>query len=152
MAETATIPRKRLRELEELEKNVPALIQAAIEKAIAEYKMERLRRLRERDRADVNLVRERARRYAEKHRESINARRRLKRHPEEEVTTNLLMIRDAPQENLETDRPRTDDREPKEGDVVPSSVGPISLEGASHEHSETPQPKRKRRPKKVDKE
>jgi hypothetical protein len=149
MSETTVVPTKRLIELEELERNVPLLIQTAIERAILQYKEERLKKLREKDKADVTLARERARRYADKHRESINARRRTKRHPE--VTTNLLMI-EAPHKDLNTDRPGTDHGKPKEGDVVPRPVSPVTLEGASHEHADPSKPKRKRCTKKIDKE
>ena len=165
---TITVTIKRWRELEELERSVPSLL----ERAIADYKASRLKGLRERDKADVNLVRERARRYAEKHRESIRERRRLKRHPEE-CTTNVLMIedvrevpptsgvpptsrvpltrdvRDSPKENLEADRPGTDHGEPEKGDVIPTPIGPVFPEDACHEHTDAPKPKRKGRPKKV---
>jgi len=171
MAGTITVSLQRFRELEELERSLPSLI----EKALVERKANRLKLLREKDKADVTLVRERARRYAEKHRESINERRRLKRHPGEaassimmledrntvtantlaevtasfaDITQNLMMVK-APHDDLDTDRPGPDHGEPKEGDVIPSTVGPIFLGDASQEHSEAPQPKRKGRPKKV---
>jgi hypothetical protein len=165
MAGTITVSLQRWRELEELERSLPSLI----EKALVERKANRLKLLREKDKADVTLVRERARRYAEKHRESINERRRLKRHPEEvttspttatpiaevttpfaEVTQNLVVV-ETPHEDLKADRPGSDDREPKEGDVVPAPVGPVFFEDAGQKHSEAPQPKGKGRPKKVHK-
>ena len=165
MAGTITVSLQRFRELEELERSLPALI----EKALVERKANRLKLLREKDKADVSLVRERARRYAEKHRESINERRRLKRHPEEVVTspttatpiaevptffadiTQNLVVVETSHQDLEANRPGSDHGEPKKGDVIPGPVCPILLEGAGQEHSEAPQPKRKGRPKKVHK-
>jgi hypothetical protein len=169
MAGTITVSLQRFRELEELERSLPSLI----EKALVERKANRLKLLREKDKADATLVRERARRYAEKHRESINERRRLKRHPDDlpalmdsapasaptfaevptffaDITQNLVVV-ETSHENLKADGPGTDHGEPKEGDVIPDPVRPILLEGAGQEHSETPQPKRKGRPKKVHK-
>ena len=173
MAGTITVSLQRFRELEELERSLPALI----EKALVERKANRIKLLREKDKADVSLVRERARRYAEKHRESINERRRLKRHPDDppalmdsapasapasaptfaevptffaDITQNLVVVETSHQD-LEANRPGSDHGEPKKGDVIPGPVCPILLEGAGQEHSEAPQPKRKGRPKKVHK-
>jgi hypothetical protein len=62
-------------ELEELERRFPRLM----EEAKKAYTTERLRQLRERDKADVKLVQARVQRYIEKHRDTVNARRRQKR-------------------------------------------------------------------------
>jgi hypothetical protein len=137
-----TVPLDRLKELEELERRLPSLI----EQVIADYKMSRLKALRERDKADANLVRQRARRYAEKHRDSINERRRLKRI--EGATANLLVV-EPPQENLETDRPGADHGKPEKGNVIPAPSCPILFEGACQEHANPSQPKRKGRPQKI---
>jgi len=169
MAGTITVSLQRWRELEELERSLPSLI----EKALVERKANRLKLLRENDKADVTLVRERARRYAEKHRESINERRRIKRHPDEEtgsmaltdvpantlaeviasfaeVTENLVVV-ESPHKDLKADGPGSEHGKPEKGDVIPGPVGPVFFEGAGQEHSEAPQPKRKGRPKKVHK-
>ena len=66
---------ERLRQLEELESNLPK----KIENAIAEYKKSNLKRLHERDKADPKSVNLRVKRYVEKHKDEINAKRREKR-------------------------------------------------------------------------
>ena len=65
----------RLRQLEEIESNLPK----KIENAIAEYKKSNLKRLHERDKADPKSVNLRVKRYVEKHKDEINAKRREKR-------------------------------------------------------------------------
>ena len=69
------VPKRRLMELEELERRFPHLM----EEAKKAYTAERLHQLRERDKADVKLVQARVQRYLEKHRDTVNARRRQKR-------------------------------------------------------------------------
>jgi hypothetical protein len=65
----------RLKELQELEKQLPVVIAQALE----ERKKEKLAALHKRDAVDRGAASLRAKRYVEKHRDEINARRREKR-------------------------------------------------------------------------
>jgi hypothetical protein len=69
------IPSSRLQELEDIEKNLPMLIESALK----EYKTSALKRLHEKDKENPTAVNIRVKRYAEKNRETINAKRREKR-------------------------------------------------------------------------
>ena len=69
------IASSRLQELEELEKNLPTMI----ENALKEHKANALKRLHEKDKENPTAVNIRVKRYAEKHREMINLKRREKR-------------------------------------------------------------------------
>ena len=66
---------ERLKALELLEQNLPAMIEAAI----LEHKKNNLKKLHERDKIDPASVNLRVKRYVLKHKEEINARRREKR-------------------------------------------------------------------------
>jgi len=141
-----TISKRRLEELEELERRLPLLL----EEACAAYKANRLKELRERDRADVNLGRARARRYADKHRDAINAKRRQKRNasPKNSVTESLPPVEPA-EEHGDAGGPRPEHGHPEHGNVGPSDASPVVLEDAGKKETEAPQPKHKGRPKKV---
>lgn len=154
---TVTISKKRFEELEELERKLPLLL----EEARTAYKASRLQQLREKDKADLNLVRARVRRYAEKHRESINARRRQKREkntvvleggpPLEEIPSNGTSGIQSPEEHSETEGPRPDHGDPEKGNVGPRLRGPVALEEPGDKKTKSPQPKHKAGPKKVHK-
>lgn len=66
------VPIERLRELETLEAELPAIVAKAKEEANAE----RFTKLRERDKADPESHRKRNAEWKEKHREELNAKRR----------------------------------------------------------------------------
>ena len=70
-----SISKERLEMLELLEKNLPCMIQSAIDN----YKKDKLKLLHEKDKLDPTLVNERVKRYAKKHKDTINAKRREKR-------------------------------------------------------------------------
>jgi hypothetical protein len=148
----ATISKRRLDELETLERQLPYLLKN-IEIA---QKSERLRLLRERDRADINLVRARVRRYAEKHREVINARRRQRREvntvipASAEPAASLLVPVKPAEEDRETSGPRPENGNPENGDVGPSAISPIALNDSGDKKADASHPKHKTRPKKVD--
>ena len=74
-AEFVSISKERLEMLELLEKNLPCMIQSAIDN----YKKDKLKLLHEKDKLDPTLVNERVKRYAKKHKDTINAKRREKR-------------------------------------------------------------------------
>jgi len=154
---TVTISKKRFEELEELERKLPLLL----EEARTAYKVSRLQQLREKDKADLNLVRARVRRYAEKHRDTINARRRQKRDKNTvimEGSAEELSSRgpsgapsgvQSPEEHSETEGPRPDHGNPEEGNVRPRLRRPVALEESGDKKAEAPQPKHKAGPKKV---
>jgi hypothetical protein len=156
---TVVISKKRFEELEELERKLPLLL----EEARNAYKASRLQQLREKDKADLNLVRARVRRYAEKHRDTINARRRQKRENntvsdggtnELHTVSNLSGCPSgvqSPEEHSETDRPRPDHGNPEEGNVGPRLRRPVALEDPGDKKADPPQPKHKTGPKKVHK-
>jgi len=140
-----TISKRRLDELEDLERRLPVLLA----EAVGAQKTNRLKMLRERDSADVSLVRARARRYADKHRTTINERRRERK---QKVTVgDAGSSVESPKKDGEADGPRPNDGDPKDGDVAPPSAGPIPLEDAGDKKPDAPEPKHKARPKKVDK-
>jgi len=141
-----TISKRRLEELESLERRLPLLL----EEACAAYKANRLKELRERDKADVTLGRARARRYADKHRDIINAKRRQKRNP----SSNNSVIDSSPpvepaEEHGDAGGPGPEHGNPEHGDITPSDVSPVVLGGSGDKEAEAPQPKHKGRPKKV---
>jgi chemotaxis response regulator CheB len=70
----------RLQKLEILEKQLPEMIEAAIQ----EHKKNKLRMLHEKDKENPAAVNLRVKRYNERHRDEINARRREKRKLEKE--------------------------------------------------------------------
>lgn len=150
---TITISLKRYHELEELEKRLPALL----DEACTAYKRKRLLELRERDKADLSLVRNRVRKYVETHKEEINERRRQKRKTatDTSLTTNTLIMEsstnsvESSKQNTDTDGPGTEDGEPEERNVGPDGTGPVILEKTGDEKAESPRPKNKGRPKKV---
>jgi len=154
---TVTISKRRFEELEELERKLPLLL----EEARTAYKASRLQQLREKDKADLNLVRARVRRYAEKHRDTINARRRQKRELnsvtvtetgiQEEIPSNGTSGVQSPEEHSETDGPRPDHGNPEEGNVGPRLRGPVALEEPGDKKTKPPHPKHKTGPKKVNK-
>ncbi len=79
------IDKDRLKQLEDIESQIPRLI----DEAIAEYKSNSLKRLHEKDKLNPKAVAERVKRYVEKNRDELNERRRKKRklttlseHPE----------------------------------------------------------------------
>lgn len=153
---TVTISKKRFEELEELERKLPLLL----EEAHTAYKACRLQQLREKDKADLNLVRARVRRYAEKHRDTINARRRQKREKNTEGPAEELSSNDpsrgpsgiqSPEEHSETDGPRPDHGNPEEGNVRPSLRRPVALTDPGDKKAKPPEPKHKTGPKKVHK-
>jgi hypothetical protein len=67
---------KRLQYLEDLEKNLPNLI----DEAIIEYKKAKLKMLHEKDKQNPEAVNARVKRYNEKHKHEISARRIEKRN------------------------------------------------------------------------
>lgn len=67
---------KRLQYLEDLEKNLPNLI----DQAIIEYKKAKLKMLHEKDKQNPEAVNARVKRYNEKHKHEISARRIEKRN------------------------------------------------------------------------
>lgn len=67
---------KRLEILENLEKNIPQLIQ----QAITDYKQAKLKMLHEKDKQNPDAVNARVRRYNEKHKHEISARKIEKRN------------------------------------------------------------------------
>jgi hypothetical protein len=67
---------KRLQYLEDLEKNLPNLI----DQAIIEYKKAKLKMLHEKDKQNPEAVNARVKRYNEKHKNEISARRIEKRN------------------------------------------------------------------------
>jgi len=73
--ETITISKKRLEELEDLERN----LEKKIQEAILNNKKESLKRLHEKDKINPNAVKLRIKRYNEKNKDKINERRREKR-------------------------------------------------------------------------
>jgi hypothetical protein len=113
MAEDVKITLERYRFLQEMEaklvehvlvsKNRLAELEAAVAKRdmdreliINEYKQERLRKLREKDKSNSGAVRERVRRFNEKHRDEILEKRKIKRDlktgDSTETATNTLSI------------------------------------------------------------
>jgi hypothetical protein len=66
---------ERLQKLELLEKQLPEMIEAAIQ----EHKRNKLKMLHEKDKENPGAVNLRVKRYNERHKEEINARRRAKR-------------------------------------------------------------------------
>lgn len=74
------ISAERLKELQELERKLPSLI----EDAVKDYKKSNLEKLHARDKANPAAVNARVKRYAEKHREEINRRLREKRQAEKQ--------------------------------------------------------------------
>lgn len=66
---------ERFAKLEELERNLPDIIN----KAIADYKKESLRKLHERDKNNPENVRNRVKKYIAKNKDIINEKRREKR-------------------------------------------------------------------------
>lgn len=73
--ELVSISMTRLKELEEMEKKLPVLI----EQAVQDYKRSTLERLHLRDKENPAMVNARVRRYAQRHREKINKKLREKR-------------------------------------------------------------------------
>jgi len=145
-----TISKRRLEELEELEHRLPLLL----EEARAAFKADRLRQLREKDKADVRLVRARVRRYADKHRDTINARRRENRGTNTVIlnteTVSSCGVK-SPEEDSERSGPRPKDGNPEEGNVGPAASCPIVLHSAGDKEADAAQPKHKARPKKIHK-
>jgi hypothetical protein len=82
MDEIVTIPLARLKELQELEKSLPILIDSAIK----EFKKSNLEKLHERDKINPSAVKARVKRYVEKHRDEINKKLREKRKLMKEKT------------------------------------------------------------------
>lgn len=70
-----TISKGRLQQLEQLEKELPNIIQKSIE----DHEKQKLEKLRERDKANPDKVNERAKRYYEKHKEEIKQKRKAKK-------------------------------------------------------------------------
>ena len=79
--EQVLICSERLQKLELLEKQLPEMIEAAIQ----EHKKNKLRMLHEKDKENPAAVNLRVKRYNERHKEEINARRRAKRKLEKEL-------------------------------------------------------------------
>lgn len=77
---TVSISIERLRELQELERKLPDLI----DEAIKAYKKSNLDKLHARDKENPSAVNERVKRYAQKHREEINRKLREKRRLEKQ--------------------------------------------------------------------
>jgi len=73
--ELITISVARLKELEDLERN----LKERVEEAISNNKKEALKRLHEKDKANPAAVKERIKRYNQKNRDKINEKRREKR-------------------------------------------------------------------------
>lgn len=73
--ELVSISLERYNELSKLQEDLPNMVQ----KAIAEYKKNTLKRLHERDKNDPESVKLRVQRYIAKNRDKINERRREKR-------------------------------------------------------------------------
>lgn len=161
VTDTVTISKKRFEELEELERKLPLLL----EEARTAYKACRLQQLREKDKADLNLVRARVRRYAEKHRDTINARRRQKREKNTVIMEGGPPLEElpssdpsrgpsgvqSPEEHSDTDGPRPNHGDPEEGNVSPPLRRPVALEDSGDKKADSPKPKHKAGPKKVHK-
>jgi len=81
-----SIPAERLKQLEDLEKNLPTMIQKAIE----QNKKDKLKLLHEKDKLDPKSVNMRVKRYAQKHKDEINAKRRLKRIEKKNLENNTV--------------------------------------------------------------
>ena len=79
-AETITISKKRLEELEDLERN----LEKRIQEAILNIKKDSLKRLHEKDKSNPNAVKLRIKRYNETNKDRINELRREKRRAAKE--------------------------------------------------------------------
>lgn len=89
------VRRERLSSLELLEESIPSII----EKAIQDYKKDKLKKLHENDKKNPAAVNARVKRYNAKNKEKINAKRILKRNnlvvnstliPTQQTTTVVL--------------------------------------------------------------
>ena len=92
-----SISAERLKQLEDIERNLPAMIQSAIE----QNKKDKLKLLHEKDKLDPKSVNMRVKRYAQKHKDEINAKRRLKRNEKKNLENNTLENNTAPVVSVE---------------------------------------------------
>ena len=83
-----SISAERLKQLEDIERNLPAMIQSAIE----QNKKDKLKLLHEKDKLDPKSVNMRVKRYAQKHKDEINAKRRLKRNEKKNLENNTVPV------------------------------------------------------------
>ena len=92
LIEYTTISIERLKVLEDIEANLPRLI----EEAIHINKKEKLKLLHEIDKNNPEAVKIRVQRYTEKHKDEINEKRRLKRESNKKIKEeNKINIREV---------------------------------------------------------
>ncbi len=92
LSSTVFITLERLQELEAIERNLPKMI----ENAIQENKRTNLLRLHEKDKNNPESVNLRVKRYALRHKETLNARRRAKREQEKKAQSESVSPQNLP--------------------------------------------------------
>jgi hypothetical protein len=91
---------ERLQKLELLEKQLPKMIEAAIQ----EHKKNKLKMLHDKDKENPGAVNLRVKRYNEKHKDKINARRREKRKLDKDIKKPNNLIVNSVIESLNTSK------------------------------------------------
>lgn len=95
---TTFITKERLAALESLQENIPKLI----EKAISDYKKDRLKMLHEKDKQNPAAVNARVKRYNERNKDKINARRLMKKN-ERNISSIVIPLTTLQNETLAGD-------------------------------------------------
>jgi hypothetical protein len=95
---TTFITKERLAALELLQENIPKLI----EKAISDYKKDRLKMLHEKDKQNPAAVNARVKRYNERNKDKINARRLMKKN-ERNISSIVIPLTTLQNETLAGD-------------------------------------------------